>query len=98
MYYENTSLLTLPKHLHKHRASALQASYEIMKCVSTKFITLIILIRVIQLTPEQRGLNSVGPLICGYFSIVNTTVLPGPWVAESTDTGEPQTMDTEARL
>ena len=32
----------------------------------------------LQLTVEHMGLNCVSPLICGYFSVVNTTVLQGP--------------------
>ena len=36
------------------------------------------------------GLNCMDPLIRGYFSIVNTTVLHGdPWLVDSTD-AEPQ--------
>ena len=30
---------------------------------------------ILQLLPEQRGFECIGPLIHGYFSIVNTTVL-----------------------
>ena len=44
----------------------------------------------------------MGPLICGFFSIVNTTVLYNPWLVESRD-AEPQiqrnqTVYTEDRL
>lgn len=41
------------------------------------------------------GLSSVGPLIGEHFSIVNTAVPHGPWLAESTNAG---TVDTEGQL
>ena len=38
------------------------------------------------------GLNCVGPLICGYFPIVNTTVLHNPHLVKSIDVEEPQLL------
>lgn len=47
-------------------------------------------------------LNCVGPLICGHFSIVNTTALHDPWSVDSMDaeragTEEPRIWRTRAR-
>ena len=43
------------------------------------------------------GLNFVGPLIHGFFSIVNTTVLHDPWLLESAD-AEPQIQRADCGL
>ena len=46
------------------------------------------------------SLNCVGLLICGFFSIVSTTVLRDPWLVESVnvDTEEPQTQRADYKL
>lgn len=41
-----------------------------------------------QFTIENTDLNCLSPLMKGYFSVVNTTVLHGPWLDESTDAEE----------
>ena len=38
----------------------------------------------LHLTPDNSGLNWVGLLICGYFSVANTTV-GALWLVESED-------------
>ena len=43
----------------------------------------------LHLTPDNSGLNWVGLLICGYFSVANTTV-GALWLVESEDAEEPQ--------
>lgn len=37
---------------------------------------------------QNVAFNSVGPLLCGYFSVVNTVVSLGLWLAESSDVEE----------
>ena len=44
------------------------------------------------------GLNCLGPLVCGYFSVVNTTVLHGPWLAESADLEELWILMADCKL
>ena len=41
-------------------------------------------------TLNNAGLNCASPLIPGCFSMVNTTVLHGPWLAEFVDAEKPQ--------
>ena len=41
-----------------------------------------------QFTIENTDLNCLSPLIGGYFSTVNATVLHGPWLGESMDAEE----------
>ena len=45
---------------------------------------------------NNMGLNCVGPRLCGYFSIVNTTVLQGQWLVESADVKG--TLNTDGQL
>ena len=42
-------------------------------------------------TLNNSGLKCMGPLTCGRFSVVNTTVLHDPWLVESADMEEPET-------
>lgn len=42
-------------------------------------------IRQYTLDTYNLGLNCTGPLKLGYFSIVNTTALHGPWLVEPID-------------
>ena len=39
---------------------------------------------------NNAGLNGMGPLTHIDFSVVNTTVLCGPWLVESADEEEPR--------
>ena len=41
-----------------------------------------------QFTVKNTDLNCLSPRIRGYFSIVNATVLHGPWLDESMDAEE----------
>lgn len=41
------------------------------------------------MTLNNASLNYVGPLVLGYFSVVNTEVLHGLWLVESVDVEEP---------
>ena len=46
----------------------------------------------IYISLEQHGLNCTGPPTCGFFSIVNTTVLPHHWLVESEGTVDMQAL------
>ena len=46
---------------------------------------------------DNMGLNCAGPLACGFFSIVSTTVLRGPQLAELVE-AEPRVPRADCKL
>ena len=68
-------------------------------CIIIYTVTVLSILCLAQITPlnlcswalNSAGLNCMGPLTCGFFSLVNTVVLCDLWLVESTDV-EPQIL------
>ena len=52
-------------------------------CLLVLFCFLDVFKKQLQLTLEQHGFECAGPLIHGFFSIINTIGLHDPWLVES---------------
>lgn len=52
----------------------------------------------LQLPLKSTGLNCMGPLTCGYFSVVNATVVHGPWLVESANAQQPWIQPADGKL